>query len=164
MGTLLSAVVQLFNCGMIGWRTFRIIVFLAIPSLVTSRLRALLLILIFVWSIQVNTTYQNQCLFVTYFLKIPGGNIMSNIQSTAEGIVCVQEQVKLLSEELQDSVDKNLRQVYTHIHIYFCFCHVFIKILTSFMKLINFSKQMYFTDRKNINIISHHIPHFLGLV
>lgn len=53
MGTTVSIIVQFINCAIIFYTNFRIVVFIAIPSLITSRLRALILVIIFMWAIQV---------------------------------------------------------------------------------------------------------------
>lgn len=53
MGTCVSIIIQLVNCLIIFSTKARTIVFIAVPSLITSRIRALILVIIFTWAIQV---------------------------------------------------------------------------------------------------------------
>uniref|UniRef100_A0A915EW05 Uncharacterized protein n=1 Tax=Ditylenchus dipsaci TaxID=166011 RepID=A0A915EW05_9BILA len=67
VGTIVSVVVQLIVCLVILFPLARILVLLALPNLATSKLRALLIVIIVTWSFQT-----------------PAMNVTSNVQLAAE--------------------------------------------------------------------------------
>uniref|UniRef100_A0AC34GVZ9 Dendritic cell-specific transmembrane protein-like domain-containing protein n=1 Tax=Panagrolaimus sp. ES5 TaxID=591445 RepID=A0AC34GVZ9_9BILA len=76
------------------FRTARIIFFVGVPSLLTSKLRTLLILSIVAWAFQ-----------------YPAVNITSNIRSSVEGIACVQERVRALAEEIRENANKKLQEL-----------------------------------------------------
>ncbi|KAE9548903.1 hypothetical protein FO519_007885 [Halicephalobus sp. NKZ332] len=73
------------------FRTFKIIFLIGVPSLLTSRLRTVLIILIITWSIQGSAV-----------------NITNNIQSSIEGVFCVQMKVRFLAEEMRNGANSKM--------------------------------------------------------
>ncbi|KAH7730462.1 CRE-SPE-42 protein [Aphelenchoides avenae] len=93
-GTWTSVGVHIALCAVILFPTLRAILLLAIPSLITSKARTIILIIVVTWALQG-----------------PATNITLNIRKSAEAVNCIQENVKSLAKELKDSAGSNLGQL-----------------------------------------------------
>uniref|UniRef100_A0AC35GQP5 Dendritic cell-specific transmembrane protein-like domain-containing protein n=1 Tax=Panagrolaimus sp. PS1159 TaxID=55785 RepID=A0AC35GQP5_9BILA len=94
VGIYVALGIETITCFVLLFRTFRIIFFIGVPSLLTSKLRTLLILLIVTWAFQ-----------------YPAVNITSNIRTSVEGIACVQERVRELAEELRTNANKKLQEL-----------------------------------------------------
>ncbi|KAI6190062.1 DC-STAMP domain-containing protein [Aphelenchoides bicaudatus] len=93
-GTYVSLAVQSVLTSILILPFLRVIILIAIPSLLTGRLRTVLLVIIVSWALQ-----------------IPATNITNNIRNTAEGVACVQERIKESSQEMRQLAGENLKKM-----------------------------------------------------
>uniref|UniRef100_A0AC34RA59 Dendritic cell-specific transmembrane protein-like domain-containing protein n=1 Tax=Panagrolaimus sp. JU765 TaxID=591449 RepID=A0AC34RA59_9BILA len=76
------------------FETARIIFLIGTPSLLTSKLRTVLLLIIMTWALQG-----------------PAMNATNNIRSSVEGVACVQLRVQALAEEIREHANHKLQQI-----------------------------------------------------
>ncbi|KAI6186516.1 Dendritic cell-specific transmembrane protein-like domain-containing protein [Aphelenchoides besseyi] len=87
MGVFVGLAVQLMLVGVLILPLLRAITLLSIPSLLTGRLRAALMLL------------------------VPASNIVANIRNTAEGVACVHERVRQSAQETRTLAGSNLKTI-----------------------------------------------------
>ncbi|KAI6237133.1 DC-STAMP domain-containing protein [Aphelenchoides besseyi] len=87
VGVFVGLAVQLMLVGVLILPLLRAITLLSIPSLLTGRLRAALMLL------------------------VPASNIVTNIRNTAEGVACVHERVRQSAQETREAAGSNLKTI-----------------------------------------------------
>uniref|UniRef100_A0A7E4W629 DC_STAMP domain-containing protein n=1 Tax=Panagrellus redivivus TaxID=6233 RepID=A0A7E4W629_PANRE len=76
------------------FRSARVVIMVAMPGLLTSKLRNLLLLTIVAWAFQ-----------------YPAINVTRNLRSTAESVACVQERVREVAEEIRENANRKLGEI-----------------------------------------------------
>ncbi len=111
MGTLVGLVTQSAMCLLICFPSVRCWLLLAVPSLITSKLRAVILLFILIWCFQVGPLLHLLPNQTNVFLQVPAMNITTNIQKSAEAISCVQMKITRAAEESREEANKDIERV-----------------------------------------------------
>uniref|UniRef100_A0A183BYC0 DC_STAMP domain-containing protein n=1 Tax=Globodera pallida TaxID=36090 RepID=A0A183BYC0_GLOPA len=90
-GNYLSMAVQFLLLLLIVFRPLRFVLFVALPSLLTGRLRSIIVLMMIIWGFQ-----------------FPAKNVTNNIDSVLEGVGCVVVHIKEAAEEIKQRAGHKL--------------------------------------------------------
>ncbi|CEF61788.1 Dendritic cell-specific transmembrane protein-like domain-containing protein [Strongyloides ratti] len=90
-GVYIGIIIQIVICLNIFSKFSRCVIMLSIPSLITSKIRQIILLLLILWA------FQNCAM-----------NITKNFQQTAEGISCIQNRIIIVVKEVMKSINSLL--------------------------------------------------------
>uniref|UniRef100_F1KW81 DC-STAMP domain-containing protein 2 n=1 Tax=Ascaris suum TaxID=6253 RepID=F1KW81_ASCSU len=124
LGVYVSICVQAIMGLMIAFPSIRAIVLIAVPSLVTSKLRSILLLFILSWSFQ-----------------IPAMNTTKNLESLAESVGCVRDSVvtvgnQVIEETNQQSNKFSLEAYKAHVRYFAKHLFTFLQTLRKLQAMV----------------------------
>lgn len=76
------------------FETFKIIFLIGIPSLITSKVRTVIVLIIVTWALQGAAL-----------------NATNNIRASVEGVACVQVRIRTLADEIRNNANKKLQEI-----------------------------------------------------